>query len=134
MCSPPRRALLDKPPALRRQLRHLPRARLHLRTWTHRSSNTSKFKSPLAADDFDEAQNAVDDLLTIADETTSPLVRSVAAADDIETMRTRFKPLSEYLAAQELPQGYASAYCPMYDAAPTGSRQMVPSGIHTMGR
>ena len=69
----------------------------------------------LAADDFDEAQNAVDDLLTIADETTSPLVRSVAAADDIETMRARFKPLSEYLAAQELPQGYASAYCPMYD-------------------
>ena len=37
------------------------------------------------------------------------------AAGDLETMRARFKPLSEYLAAQELPQGYARAFCPMYD-------------------
>ena len=69
----------------------------------------------LAADSYDDARAALQDLLTIADATTSPLVRSAANAEDIETMRARFKPLSEHLAAQELPQGYARAYCPMYD-------------------
>ncbi len=69
----------------------------------------------LAADDFDQAKTALGDLLTVADDTIGPLVRSAANADDIATMRARFKPLSEYLAAQQLPLGYAKAYCPMYD-------------------
>ena len=69
----------------------------------------------LAADGFADARSALQDLLTISDATTAPLVRSAANAEDIATMRARFKPLSEYLAAQELPQGYARAYCPMYD-------------------
>lgn len=69
----------------------------------------------LAADDYDTARRIVQDLLAIADATSAPLVRSVAQAQDIDTMRARFKPLSEYLAAQELPVGYARAYCPMYD-------------------
>ena len=74
-----------------------------------------KVQVALAADEFDTAKLAVSGLLSIADATASPLVRSVASADDIETMRARFKPLSEYLAAQTLPNGYARAYCPMYD-------------------
>ena len=69
----------------------------------------------LAADNVDDARTALQDLLTIADATTSPLVRSAASAADIATMRARFRPLSEYLAAQKLPAGYARAYCPMYD-------------------
>ena len=69
----------------------------------------------LAADDYDAATAALDDLLVVADSITGPLVRLAANAEDITTMRARFKPLSEYLAAQELPQGYARAYCPMYD-------------------
>ncbi len=69
----------------------------------------------LAADSYDDAKAALDSLVTLADPITQPLVRSVAAADSIELMRTRFKPLSEYLAALDLPQGYARAYCPMYD-------------------
>lgn len=69
----------------------------------------------LAADSFADAKSALQDLLTISDATTAPLVRSAANASDIAAMRARFKPLSEYLAAQELPQGYARAYCPMYD-------------------
>ena len=69
----------------------------------------------LAADEFEQAKMALQPLLAIADATTAPLVRSAAAADDIETLRARFKPLSEYLATQELPEGYARAYCPMYD-------------------
>lgn len=69
----------------------------------------------LAADDFDQAQEAIDELVMVADDTIAPLARAVAAAEDIETMRARFKPLSEYLASQELPRGFARAYCPMYD-------------------
>ena len=69
----------------------------------------------LAADNYDDAKAALDSLVTLADPITQPLVRSVARADNIELMRTRFKPLSEYLAALDLPQGFARAYCPMYD-------------------
>ena len=69
----------------------------------------------LAADNFGNARAALASLMTLANPTTQPLVRSAAAADDIETMRARFKPLSEYLATLELPQGFARAYCPMYD-------------------
>ena len=72
-------------------------------------------QAALAADEFEAARTAAEELMGVADATTAPLVRSVASAADIETMRVRFKPLSEYLAAQELPQGYARAYCPMYD-------------------
>ena len=70
----------------------------------------------LAADDFDDARAALESLAPLADPVTQPLVRSAAAAGDITTMRTRFKPLSEYLAALDLPQGFARAYCPMYDS------------------
>lgn len=69
----------------------------------------------LAADDFEGAQVAAQGLVAVADSTTAPLARAVAESEDIETMRARFKPLSEYLAAQTLPKGYARAYCPMYD-------------------
>jgi len=69
----------------------------------------------LAGDDFPEAKSALDSLLIFADATTAPLVRSASNATDLETMRARFKPLSEYLAEQDLPLGYARAYCPMYD-------------------
>lgn len=82
-------------------------------------------QTALAADDFDGAKIALQDFLTVADATTSPLVRSAAGAADIATMRVRFKPLSEYLAAQDLPPGYARAYCPMYD---DGSSRVV-SGV-----
>ena len=72
-------------------------------------------QTALAADDFDGAKTALGNLLTVADATTSPLVRSAAGAADIVTMRARFKSLSELLAVQDLPPGYARAYCPMYD-------------------
>ena len=69
----------------------------------------------LAADDYEQAHVALSSLMAVADATTAPLVRSVSDAEDIETLRARFKPLSEYLATQDLPAGYARAYCPMYD-------------------
>ena len=69
----------------------------------------------LAADNYDDAKGALEALVKLADPVTQPLVRSAVAADDIEMMRARFTPLSEYLATLELPEGLARAYCPMYD-------------------
>ena len=69
----------------------------------------------LAADSFEDAKGAIESLVAVADTVTAPLARSVAGAGDIETMRARFKPLSEFLAALDLPKGFARAYCPMYD-------------------
>ena len=66
-------------------------------------------QTALAADDFGDAKVALQELLPLADATTSPLIRAVASAADITTMRTRVKPLSEYLAAQDHPLGYARA-------------------------
>ena len=74
-----------------------------------------RVQEALAADSFDDAQAALGDLAVVADAMTAPLVRAAARADDIATMRERFKPLSEFLAAFELPLGFARAYCPMYD-------------------
>ena len=69
----------------------------------------------LAADDFDGAQTALANLTSMADDTVLPLAEAAASATDIATMRSQFKPLSEFLAAMELPTGFARAYCPMYD-------------------
>ena len=69
----------------------------------------------LAADDFEEAQRALADLIAIADSVVEPLARAAAGAGDIASMRSAFKPLSELLAGMDLPAGYARAYCPMYD-------------------
>ena len=69
----------------------------------------------LAADEFEEAQRALVDLIAVADSVVGPLARAAAGAGDIESMRSAFKPLSELLAGMDLPAGYARAYCPMYD-------------------
>ena len=74
-----------------------------------------RVQEALAGDSFDDAKAALDELAGVADAMTAPLARAAAGADDIVTMRERFKPLSEFLAALELPQGFARAYCPMYD-------------------
>jgi hypothetical protein len=69
----------------------------------------------LAADDFAEAQRALGDLIAVADGVIGPLARVAAGGEDIASMRSAFKPLSELLAGMDLPAGYARAYCPMYD-------------------
>ncbi len=69
----------------------------------------------LAADDFAAAQSALADLIAVADSVVGPLARAAADAGDIGSMRSAFKPLSEFLAGTDLPAGYARAYCPMYD-------------------
>ncbi|MDP6580679.1 MAG: hypothetical protein QF681_08490 [Vicinamibacterales bacterium] len=69
----------------------------------------------LAADSFEQAKTQLEEFALISDSATQALALRALEASDIEEMRVGFKPLSESLAAQDLPQGYARAYCPMYD-------------------
>ena len=69
----------------------------------------------LAADNFDAARTQLAEFTRITDSATQALAKTALAASDIETLRSNFKPLSESLLAQGLPQGFARAYCPMYD-------------------
>jgi len=69
----------------------------------------------LAGDDFKLAKVELEELVAVTDASARPLARIAADAVDIDTMRAQFKPLSEFLAALDLPQGYARAYCPMYE-------------------
>ena len=72
-------------------------------------------QAALAADDFEGARSALADLIAIADSVIGPLAEAAAGAEDIASMRSAFKPLSEFLAGMDLPVGYARAHCPMYD-------------------
>ena len=69
----------------------------------------------LAADDFATAMAQLEEFAGITDDATRALAVHALEAGDIEEMRARFKPLSESLTEQALPQGFARAYCPMYD-------------------
>ena len=69
----------------------------------------------LAADNFEEATTQLEEFARITDDATRTLALRALEGGDIEAMRAGFKPLSESLAARELPQGFARAYCPMYD-------------------
>ena len=69
----------------------------------------------LAADDFDEARTQLEEFARITDSATRMLAVRALEASDIGSLRADFKPLSESLVAQDLPQGFARAYCPMYD-------------------
>ena len=69
----------------------------------------------LAADDFETAMAELEEFARITDEATRALALGALESAGIEEMRARFKPLSESLAEQALPRGFARAYCPMYD-------------------
>ena len=69
----------------------------------------------LAADDFAQAKTRLEEFARVTDSATQALALRALEAGDIEAMRAGFKPLSESLATLDLPQGFARAYCPMYD-------------------
>ncbi len=69
----------------------------------------------LAADNFEVARTQLAEFAQITDTTTRALTETALSAPNIEALRSNFKPLSELLLAQNLPQGFARAYCPMYD-------------------
>ena len=69
----------------------------------------------LAADDFETAMAELEEFARITDEATRALALGALESAGIEELRARFKPLSESLAEQALPRGFARAYCPMYE-------------------
>ena len=75
-----------------------------------------EIQEALAADNFDEARNQLEEFARVADGATQGLAEAALQANDIEELRAKFKPLSESLTALDLPQGFAHAFCPMYDA------------------
>ena len=75
-----------------------------------------KVQEALAADDFDTAMTELEEFAQSTEATTQALTLAALQASNIEDLRARFKPLSESLAEQTLPQGFARAYCPMYDS------------------
>ena len=74
-----------------------------------------EIQEALAADDFEEARIQLEEFAGITDGATQTLAEAALLAEDIEALRAKFKPLSESLAMLDLPQGFARAYCPMYD-------------------
>ena len=74
-----------------------------------------KVQEALAADNFKDAKTQLEEFAGVTDDATRALALRALEASDIEAMRAGFKPLSEALAAREVPQGFARAYCPMYD-------------------
>ena len=69
----------------------------------------------LAADDFETAKTELEEFARITDVDTQALALTALEATDIESLRLDFKPLSESLVAQEMPVGFARAFCPMYE-------------------
>ena len=69
----------------------------------------------LAADDLDQAHQALQDLVQSASPTLKPLAEKAASAADLAAVRVAFKPLSEEVMKGQIPEGYVVAYCPMAD-------------------
>ena len=74
-----------------------------------------EIQEALAADSFEEAKTQLEEFTRVTAGATRALAEAAQQAGDIEEMRAQFKPLSESLTEVELPQGFARAYCPMYD-------------------
>ena len=74
-----------------------------------------EIQEALAADNFEDAKTQLEEFARVTDSATQALALRALEAGNIEAMRAGFKPLSESIATRELPQGFAHAYCPMYD-------------------
>ena len=93
----------------------------------------------LAADDLDQARQALQGLVQSASPTLKPLAEKAASAADIAAVRVAFKPLSEEVRKGQIPEGYVVAYCPMADGdkgsalgpeGPTPNRQSLLRRFH----
>ena len=75
----------------------------------------------LAADDFPRVQQAMGQLQAHFKGELGAQMATVAGAEDIETMRLAFRPLSdEVVKVLKVPQGYALTYCPMVEGDKKG--------------
>ncbi len=66
-----------------------------------------------AADNFSAAGTALAELARESTGDLKVLAEEAAQAEDIDSMRSAFIPLSEELAKLDLPEGYVVAFCPM---------------------
>ena len=69
----------------------------------------------LAADDLDQARQALQGLVQNASPTLKPLAEKAAQAGDLAAVRAAFKPLSAEVMKGQMTEGYVVAYCPMAD-------------------
>lgn len=67
----------------------------------------------LAADNFEMAKSAIENLAEKSDGELKKLSEAASTEADLKSIREAFKPLSEFLAEQELPDGLMKVYCPM---------------------
>ncbi len=67
----------------------------------------------LAADNFELAKSAIKDLSEESDGELKELSEAASAATNLKSIREAFKPISEFLAELELPDGLMKIYCPM---------------------
>ncbi|MEE8378498.1 MAG: hypothetical protein V3R45_08985 [Candidatus Aminicenantaceae bacterium] len=67
----------------------------------------------LAADNFEMAKSAIKNLAEKSDGELKKLSEAASTEADLKSIREAFKPLSEFLAEQELPDGLMKVYCPM---------------------
>ncbi|UCH93314.1 MAG: DUF3347 domain-containing protein [Candidatus Aminicenantes bacterium] len=70
----------------------------------------------LASDNLESAKNALELLAKSSKGELKKLTETTLKAKNLETLRQAFKPLSEWMVTQELPNGLAVAYCPMAKA------------------
>ncbi len=67
----------------------------------------------LAADNFSAAGTALAEFARESSGDLKALAEEAPQAEDIESMRAAFIPLSEQVAKLDLPEGYVVAFCPM---------------------
>lgn len=83
------------------------------------SVDTKQFKyyihvqEALAADDFKGAKGIMSKWLTSASSHVKKWVKKGSEATDIKGLRSAFEPISMWVAKQDLPKGFALAFCPM---------------------
>lgn len=75
-----------------------------------------EIQEALALDRFQDAKERLEEFSLVTDSSTQALIRPALEANDIEELRAEFKPVSEFFSEADLPQGFARAYCPMYDS------------------
>lgn len=67
----------------------------------------------LAADNFEKAKGAIEDLVNVSERELNKLSVAASGAKNLKSIREAFKPLSDFIIEQELPDGLVKAYCPM---------------------
>lgn len=72
-------------------------------------------QAALAADDYSEARRGLQQLASEAAGEIKAFTQQAVLAQDIGSLRTAFKPLSEEIIKGTLPDGYTVVFCPMAD-------------------